>query len=172
VISFDLKCTHAHVFEVWFRNSGAYEEQRVGGLIACPICGDTNIEKAVMAPAVAAKGNRRQEITTRPEAMIEAGSEQRTELAQTPVTMAADAKSEVQMKALLGALAQAQAKALEKSQWVGNKFGDMVRAMHYGEADHAAIHGTAEPAEARAMIEEGLPVAPLIVPVAPTDQTH
>jgi hypothetical protein len=161
MISFDLKCRHAHVFEVWFRSSEAYAAQRDSGLIACPVCGDSGIEKAVMAPAVAAKSNQRPEPTSQKPTMPDA----------TLAMSNAPADLE-RAKALLVAMARAQAKALETSQWVGDRFGEMVRAMHYGEAEHAPIHGTAATDEARAMIEEGLPVAPLIVPIAPPDQTH
>ncbi len=59
MIVFDLRCGGAHVFEAWFGSSADYEGQRKRGLIACPLCGDSTIDKAVMAPAVAAKGNRR-----------------------------------------------------------------------------------------------------------------
>ncbi len=162
MISFDLKCGLGHVFEAWFRSSAAYEEQHAGGLVACPICGDARVAKAIMAPAVGTKGNQRPEPvrdTGQPMAMPAAGP-------------AAGSEAEARLKAMLGALAQAQAKMLEQSQWVGDSFAEQARAMHYGEADQAAIHGTATPNEARAMMEEGLPVAPLIVPVTPPDRTH
>ena len=58
MIVFDLRCGEAHVFEAWFGSSAAYESQREGGMIACPLCGDPDLGKAVMAPAVAAKGNQ------------------------------------------------------------------------------------------------------------------
>lgn len=58
MIVFDLRCGVAHVFEAWFGSSDDYESQRIRGLIACPVCCNTSIEKAVMAPAVSAKGNR------------------------------------------------------------------------------------------------------------------
>lgn len=58
MIVFDLYCADAHVFEAWFGSTGDYESQNSRGLIACPLCGDTTIAKAVMAPAVGAKGNR------------------------------------------------------------------------------------------------------------------
>ena len=58
MIVFDLQCATAHVFEAWFGSTADYDSQGARGLIACPICGDTAITKAVMAPAVAAKGNR------------------------------------------------------------------------------------------------------------------
>ena len=77
-----------------------------------------------------------------------------------------------QVRELLQALAQAQAAALSDSQWVGDKFADRARAMHYGEAEHSIIHGTANAQEAREMIEEGLPVLPLLVPVIPPGQVN
>ena len=59
MIVFDLKCGGGHVFEAWFGSTADYESQRERSLIACPMCGDIAIDKAVMAPNVAAKGNRR-----------------------------------------------------------------------------------------------------------------
>ncbi len=156
MISFDLKCIHDHVFEGWFRSSMDYEDQRGRRLIACPICGNADIAKAVMAPAVSAKSNRRSK-----------SSEIAQSLALTP-----NAPDEARLKAMLAALAEAQAKMLDQSTWVGDKFAEQARAMHYGEEESAAIHGTARLDEARAMMEEGLPVAPLIVPVTPPDRTH
>ena len=72
-------------------------------------------------------------------------------------------------KEVLRALASAQAKMLEKSEWVGRSFATRARAMHAGEEDHATIHGQATPAEARALADEGVPVAPLPLPVPPPE---
>lgn len=58
MIVFDLRCDAGHVFEAWFGSSGAYDEQRAAGRLACPICGSAAVGKAAMAPAVGAKGNR------------------------------------------------------------------------------------------------------------------
>ncbi len=55
MISFDLKCARDHVFEAWFSDSAGYEEQRAAGDVACPVCGDVEVEKSLMAPNVAAK---------------------------------------------------------------------------------------------------------------------
>jgi len=156
MISFDLKCAHDHVFEAWFRSSAAYEEQRDRAMIDCPICGDTQVGKAVMAPAVTPKGNQRLPVATKAEPAQDGGA----------------AISEAQLRELVGAIAQAQAAMLDKSEWVGDRFAERARAIYYGESDNALIHGTARPEEARAMLEEGLPVAPLLLPVAPPDQTH
>ncbi|KTF68637.1 DUF1178 family protein [Sphingomonas sp. HT-1] len=142
MIVFDLKCGGGHVFEAWFKSSGAYEEQRATGLIACPLCGDSEVGKAVMAPAVAAKGNQQPE---------------------RPVVPADS------MKAALAAIAEMQAKQLERSQWVGTAFAEKARAMHQGEEPEAPIHGKATIAEAKALVDEGVPVAPLLVPVVPPE---
>jgi hypothetical protein len=156
VISFDLKCGHHHVFEVWFRSGADYESQRSGGLLMCPQCGDSQITKAVMAPAVGAKANQKNAIVAK-ESSGEAPNHH---------------THGVDVAALIRALSEAQSKALAQSEWVGDSFADRARAMYYGEADQKLIHGTADVRETREMMEEGLPVAPLLVPIAPPDQTH
>ena len=75
-------------------------------------------------------------------------------------------------KAMLAALAAAQAKALEKSTWVGKAFPEQARAMHLGEAEHRPIHGQATPEQAKSLAEEGVPVAPLPLPVVPPDEAN
>ncbi len=143
MIVFDLKCTGEHVFEAWFGSSTAFEEQRERGLIACPYCGVTDVTKAVMAPSIPAKGNTRPTPSSLP----------------TPEAM----------KAAFQALAAAQSKALETSEWVGRAFADRARAMHVGDAPVAPIHGQSTAAEVKDLVEEGVPIAPLIVPVVPPE---
>jgi hypothetical protein len=75
-------------------------------------------------------------------------------------------------KRLLAALAAAQAKALERSTWVGRRFVDEARSMHLGEAEHRPIHGQATPEQARALADEGVPIAPLPLPVVPPDEAN
>lgn len=155
MIVFDLKCEgQGHVFEAWFGSSADFEEQKARGLLSCPICGDTQVGKALMAPAVSPKGNSR----PAPQA------EESTQTA--PVVMPGD---EGRMRALIDGLAQAQAKVLEGSTWVGRSFAEQARAMHYGEQDRTSIHGEVAPAEARALLAEGVDVAPLPFPVIPPD---
>ena len=139
MIVFDLKCGRAHVFEAWFGSSADYDAQRARGLVECPICGDGTVEKAVMAPNVAAKSNRQAAI------------------------------SPAMMKAALAELARAQAAVLEGSEWVGTGFATRARSMHLGEEDKAPIHGQATAEEAKALIEEGVEVVPLPFPVAPPE---
>ncbi|NYT39365.1 DUF1178 family protein [Sphingomonas sp. R-74633] len=149
MIVFDLKCAGGHVFEAWFGSSSAWEGQRAAGLVACPMCGSAQVEKAVMAPNVGAKGN--------------------AAAAPVPAAGEAPALPPEAIKAAISALAAMQAKALEGSQWVGSGFADKARAMHLGETPHAPIHGKTSAAEAVALIEEGVPVAPLPLPVVPPE---
>ncbi|MBS0478245.1 MAG: DUF1178 family protein [Proteobacteria bacterium] len=139
MIVFDLKCGAGHVFEAWFGSSADYADQQARGLVDCPICGDRSIDKAVMAPAVGAKSNRQADVTP------------------------------TAMKAAMAALAAAQSKVLEGSEWVGTAFAGRARAMHAGEENQAPIHGQATVAEAKALFEEGVPVAPLPLPIVPPD---
>lgn len=153
MIVFDLKCAgQGHVFEAWFGSSTDYEDQKARGLLTCPLCGDADVTKAVMAPAIGAKGNSRTEIVPAPSEPT------------APVMNVAD---QAKMQALVEALGQAQAKALEGSTWVGRGFAEQARAMHYGEQDRSSIHGEVAPAEAKALIAEGVEVAPLPFPVIP-----
>ena len=140
MIVFDLRCARDHVFEAWFASSAAYEEQRARALVSCPMCGDATVEKAVMAPRVAAKAN--------------AG------------------RSPADVKAMLSELAAAQGRALATSRWVGRRFADEARAMHAGDVEQATIHGQATREEAIALVEEGVPVAPLPFAVAPPDELN
>ncbi len=151
MIVFDLSCPAGHVFEAWFGSSEDYEGQRARGLVSCPICGASEIGKAVMAPNVAPKGNTR---------------------ANAPVPMRGGTPTPADMKALLSALARAQAKALEGSEHVGPRFAEEARAIHEGDAEERPIHGEATQEEARALIEEGVPVAPLPLPILPPEVSH
>ncbi|MDH2134506.1 DUF1178 family protein [Sphingobium yanoikuyae] len=158
MIVFDLKCEgQGHVFEAWFGSSADYADQKARGLLACPLCGDTRIGKALMAPAVAAKGNQRREIVQHQSA---------GEAETAPVAAGPD---EAKMRALVEALVDAQKKVLEGSTWVGRGFAEQARAMHYGEQDKGSIHGEVAPAEAKALAEEGINVAQLPFPVIPPE---
>ena len=160
MIVFDLSCSKNHVFEAWFRSSDAFEAQKASGHIACPICGATAIAKAVMAPSIGPKGNRIS--TSAPEASPQAPSQLAT----------CQSDAQAKMRRILSALAQAQSEALKESRWVGGDFADRARAMHYGEEPQTLIHGAATPEDARAMLDEGLLVAPLLLPVAPPEEIN
>jgi hypothetical protein len=147
MIIFDLRCFPAgHVFEAWFGSSGDYEDQRARGLVSCPLCGAAEVAKAPMAPAVPKKGG--------------------SELAR-PELFSGDAEK---VKQMLGALATMQKAMLEKSDWVGARFADEARAIHVGDAEARPIHGQATRAETESLLEEGVPVAPLLIPIVPPEE--
>lgn len=143
MIVFDLKCgPQGHVFEAWFASSEDYEGQRARGLVACPLCDTLSIEKAAMAPRVGAKANS--------SARAEDGSD---------------------AKAMLAKLAVMQRKLLASSDNVGDRFADEARAIHLGEADARAIHGRATRVETASLLDEGIAIAPLPLPVIdPADE--
>jgi hypothetical protein len=151
MIVFDLSCGTGHVFEAWFGSSADFEEQRGRGLVSCPICGASEVEKAVMAPNVGPKGNQ--------------------VAAPIPVR-SGGGKDPEEMKAMLVALAKAQAKLLEGSEHVGSRFASEARAMQDGDAPERPIHGQATVEEAKSLIEDGVPVMPLPLPLVPPDSAH
>jgi len=108
-----------------------------------------------MAPAVPKKGNQQVARPAAGQSMDLAGGAIPAEAAEA-----------------LQKLAQMQAEALKSSRWVGDKFAEESRAMHYGEREAATIHGKATPREAKELFEEGVPVAPLPFPVAPPDKLN
>lgn len=167
MIVFDLLCgPGGHRFEGWFGSSGDYESQQARGLVSCPVCGSAEVGKAVMAPNVGRKGNQMPTVANAAPAAAEAVPA--VAAGAPPASMALPP----QALEMLKAVAALQAEALKSSTWVGDKFVDNARAMHYGEKDVAAIHGRATMDEARELAEEGIPVAPVLIPLAPPDETH
>lgn len=152
MIVFDLCCDAGdHRFEAWFASSDSFADQQARGLIACPVCGDSRVKKAVMAPRIGAKSN------------------QQAVAAPTPAP-APDAPPSAEMvRTLLAAIAAKQAEMLPQSRWVGRDFADAARAMHEGRAPEDLIHGQTSPEEAQALHDDGIAAMPLLVPIAPPD---
>ena len=132
MIVFDLRCAGGHVFEAWFGSTADYDDQCARGLIACPLCGDAEIAKAVMAPAVAVKGNR----SGVRAAAAEPGSPH-------------------------AALLAAQRRMEAESDYVGDAFAVQARVRHDDGGTARPIYGEATSEEARALIDDGIPVLPL-----------
>jgi hypothetical protein len=157
MIIFDLKCAPSgHVFEAWFGSTGDYDDQQSRGLVSCPICGADEVAKAVMAPAVGMKGNRRSGSASLP---APGGG---GETPPAPGLLSGDPEA---VKRMLAAVAAVQKTMLEGSESVGDRFADEARAIHLGESEKRSIHGRATRAEAEGLIEDGIPVAPLPFPV-------
>jgi len=156
MIVFDLQCrSGGHRFEGWFGSSEDFENQQQRGLVSCPECGSIDVGKAVMAPNVGRKGNQ---------AAAKLPASQETVSNGPPLPPEA-----VKM---MKQLAKMQAEALKDSKWVGEKFAEDARAMHYGEREMENIHGQATLQEAKELHEEGIGVAPLPFPVAPPGKAN
>ncbi|MHA7887946.1 DUF1178 family protein [Roseicyclus sp.] len=150
MIRYTLKCAEGHGFDSWFQSADAYEALAARGMVSCAICGGTDVTKALMAPRVSVAESAPAEPPAAP--------------AVPDRPLSAPAHPAEQM---LRALREHLQKS---STYVGGRFAQEARAMHLGEADERPIHGEASPAEARALIEEGVPIAPL--PILPPDKTN
>lgn len=157
MIVYDLQCEDArHRFEGWFKSSDEYERQAGRGLLSCPQCGSANVAKALQAPRLSRKGNQiaaegRQPPAPRPEAPAAPGPEAAAAIAR---------------------IAQLQAELLKTSRYVGDTFAEDARAMHYGERPAEQIHGHTTIGEARELIDEGVALLPLPMPVAPPEKVN
>lgn len=159
MIVFDLECRgNGHRFEGWFGSSQDFADQQARGLVTCPHCGASDVVKAVMAPAVARKGNQVAERGAAP--------------AKPAAAAVAAAALPPEAKQALEALAAFQTEALKGSRWVGAGFAEQSRAMHYGEREAETIHGQATLEEAKELLEEGVAVMPLPFPVVPPEQAN
>lgn len=140
MIRFGLACDKEHEFEAWFRDGDDFEAQKERDLVACPHCGSHAVRKALMTPAVST------------------GKE------KAPVALG---MSEEQKKALAQIKALAE-KVRENAEYVGDKFADEARKIHFGEVKARGIYGEATPEEAKDLVEDGVEFMPL--PVLPDDR--
>jgi len=161
MIVFDLECVpHGHRFEGWFGSSEDFAHQQERGLVTCPQCASPQVIKAPMAPRLSRKGNQ-----------VEAASPAPRPAPKQAVA-ALPPEAAVKLQAAMQALATAQAEALKSSRWVGKDFVKDARAMHYGDKEAVPIHGQASPDEAKALVEEGVEIAPILFPVAPPEEIN
>jgi len=162
MIVFDLECrAGGHRFEGWFGSSADFEQQQQRGLLCCPTCGSSDVTKAVMAPNVGRKGNQ---MTERAPVAVPDQPVMTAPAAVPPLPPEA--------VAMLRAVAEAQAEALKSSRWVGDRFADTARAIHYGEQDAELIHGQASAEDVQALTEEGIEIAPILFPVVPPGEAN
>lgn len=154
MIRYALRCDRGHDFDSWFQSSSAYDSQHKRGLVACPACDSTKVEKAIMAPRIARKGKSK----SAPEPVAAPAEDS----ASTSLVMAP------QERELLSKLKELRDHVLKNADNVGNKFPDEARKMHYGDIEHRAIYGEATAEEARSLVDEGIEVAAL--PVLPGDR--
>ena len=132
MIRYALACDCDHRFEAWFGSSADYDDQHARGLIECPLCGSHGVSKQIMAPAVAGTKDR--------------GLSGPPEPAQAM---------------MMDALRKVREHVESNFDYMGDRFADEARAIHEGRSDERGIYGEASPQQVRALIEDGVPVAPL-----------
>lgn len=161
MIRYKLRCGAGHEFEGWFQDSAGFEKLAKAGLVECTICGNAQVERALMAPAVVSSRKK-----AKPPAPAPAPQPAATEAPAEPPP--ADPRSSGNrmaagpMPAQLVAMLQRLRAEVEKScENVGKDFAEEARKIHYGEAEARGIYGEASDSDAEALADEGIEVARL-----------
>lgn len=136
MIRYDLICIGGHDFDGWFRDGAAFEKSVAADAVTCPICGSSEVVKALMAPSVATSRKR----------------EAAAEAAATIKVAAPDPRQQVMVEMLRQVREHIEANA----DYVGKGFAEEARKIHYQEVEPRGIYGEASPEEARALAEEGI----------------
>lgn len=152
MIVLNLACEHGHTFEGWFGSSDDFAGQQARGLVSCPICGHSEVQRMPSAPRLNVshlKGEKAPstETKTRP-APVPATK-------PVPQTLPQDLQRQV---------LQAVQQLVANTEDVGEQFAEQARKMHYGEIEHRGIRGQTSLDEAQALIEEGIEVMPVPLP--------
>ena len=143
MIKYTLVCEQRHEFESWFASSAAYDKQEKRGLISCPTCHSSKVEKAIMAPRLS--GTRKR-----------ARKAEMPASAPAPVAMLSPQEQELRSK-----LKELRDTITKNADNVGKKFPEEARKMHYGEIEHRSIYGEASAQDAKKMLDEGIEFHPL-----------
>jgi hypothetical protein len=139
MIRYDLICDQGHAFDGWFRDSAAYDAQADKGLVSCSVCGSAKVEKQLMAPGIPMKSNRRDDA---PKKMISGPVDPR-------------------LAVMMQMVREMRRHVEENAEYVGERFAEEARKIHYEETEDRGIYGEASADEARALLEEGIAVHPL-----------
>jgi len=140
MIRYALACEHGHEFEGWFGSSSDFDDQQARGLLECPVCASKDVRKQIMAPAVAGTKRNTPDLPPKARAMM------------------------------MEALGKVRRHVEENFDYVGDTFAREARAIHEGRSEDRGIYGEASPAEVKALVEDGVPVAPL--PPEPPKKTE
>ncbi|MBV1867746.1 MAG: DUF1178 family protein [Marinosulfonomonas sp.] len=158
MIRYSLKCPDAHEFESWFQSGEAFDKLAAASMLSCPQCGSADVHKAIMAPRIG------------PSHKATGGSEETTPT-DTPSPEPADTHAlTAPASPAEAALKELKEKIQEHSEYVGPDFAKEARKIHDGDAPERSIYGEAKPDEARKLVEDGVPVAPL--PFIPNRKTN
>ena len=154
MIRYALHCDRGHTFESWFANSAAYDKQARRALVACPVCDSTKVEKAIMAPRLGR--------TEAPDTPTNLPMPTPPAPVQAPVAMMSPPERELRKK-----LQELRDHITKNADYVGPRFPEQARKIHYGEIEQRSIYGEASPDEAKELYEEGIAFQPL--PILPDE---
>lgn len=177
MIRYSLNCANGHQFESWFQSAGAYDVLSQAGHLECPECGNAQIKKAMMSPRVAVRNTAPALPTASQEtpSQVPSGpgpvagtappppeapslSDPNTPAPGVPAAQQVGANMPAHLRA---AMEKLRTEVEKNSDYVGRSFVKEARAMHEGASPERAIHGEANAEEAKAMIEDGIPILPL-----------
>jgi hypothetical protein len=137
MIKYTLICDKKHEFESWFAGSDAYDKQAKRGFVTCPACGSSKVEKAIMAPRLSGTRKGKQRAAEAP--------------AASPVAMLSPQEQELRTK-----LKELREHITKNADYVGQKFPEEARKMHYGDIEHRSIYGEASLEAAKELHDEGI----------------
>jgi hypothetical protein len=163
MIRYALICERDHAFESWFQNSAAYDKQAKRSLVTCPVCGSAKIEKAIMAPRVSAAAENESVASPSPAPAAPPPAAPQPAATPAPIAVMSPPERELRQK-----LKEIRDHIVKNANYVGPRFSEEARKIHYGETEHRSIYGEASPDEAKALHEEGIEFHPL--PILPDDQ--
>jgi len=144
MIHYQLRCSADHQFDGWFRDSAAFDAQAQRGLVSCPACGDTTVNRALMAPKIG-KGRAVVDPSGAPDKPVPASPPEKTGIAMPDHVRAA--------------LQKLRADVERNCDYVGPGFAEEARRIHRGEGDKRGIYGESTPEQAEALADEGIEVA-------------
>ena len=161
MIHYDLHCGDGHGFDGWFNSSVSFEDQARQGLLECPVCGNSRVERALMAPALPRKSNARREAgaITAPPAAPPEGETAAEPVASSPPAAAPAALAGHIPDHVRAMLQRVRSEVEKNCDYVGDGFADEARRIHRGESERRGIYGEASPAEAEELADEGIEVA-------------
>ena len=155
----DLHCSQQHVFEGWFGSEDDYVQQQARGLVSCPMCGDTAVQKKLSAPRLNLGAGREPP----PQVEKPAGERQERQDRHEPheVTAVSGGNEQAALQAAWLALAR---RVVASTEDVGPRFAEEARRIHYGESEQRGIRGQATREETAALQEEGINVVQMAWP--------
>jgi hypothetical protein len=172
MIKYALRCEHGHAFESWFKNSAAFDNQKKRGLVACPGCGSAKVEKAMMAPRLARSERADLKLRPAPPVPPPGATPPPASTVPAPPPFAPPGKGAVALmsspeRELRKKLKELRDHIVKNADYVGARFPEQARKIHYGETEHRSIYGEASPEEAKELHEEGIEFHPL--PILPDE---